>query len=91
MSRRFAVVTPTHLTYYLRQADALSLVELERAIRTGPRSIQLLPIGTVIAAVRTGHYIPDKLPPLEVPNCHFQPPQSDQWRAQHGVMRVLTA
>lgn len=36
-------------------------------------------------------YIPAKMPPLEVPNCYFQRPQSLSWQAQHGVMRHLYA
>lgn len=31
-------------------------------------------------------YIPEKMPPREVPNTYFQPPQSDTWRIQHRTV-----
>ena len=31
-------------------------------------------------------YIPEKMPPREVPGCYFQPPQSIQWKLAHRTV-----
>lgn len=28
-------------------------------------------------------YIPDRMPPRDVPNCKFLPPQTDTWKLEH--------
>jgi len=34
-------------------------------------------------------YIPEKLPPREVPGCYFEEPKSDTWRLQHRNVAFL--
>lgn len=38
--------------------------------------------------VRRALYIPEKLPPREVPNCYFQLPKSDTWRLAHRTVVI---
>lgn len=49
----------------------------------GPQAIQALPPRIKSDVELRFTYIPDKLPPMEVPGVYFQEPQSDQWRKEH--------
>jgi len=71
------------------------------AIRVGQNAIRLTtdsPWREVKLAARTGgwivaksSYIPDKMPPREVPGCWYQLPQSPTWREQHRRVSFLEA
>lgn len=79
-----------------RETAALVLCAV-LASRVGQNAIKLTtsdPWQVVKAIVRRRpgwerRYIPEKLPPREVPGCYFQPPQSDTWRIDHRTVTFL--
>lgn len=65
------------------------------AHRIGQNAIQLTTIDpwkVVKDAVlrRSGWYIPENLPPVEVPGVWFEEPDSDTWRLQHRNVSFIT-
>ena len=55
--------------------------------------IRMFPPESVFPAIRmfSGRkiYVPEKLPPREVPGCWFQLPQSDTWKREHRTVTFL--
>lgn len=77
---------------------ALRALTARYARKVGQNAIQLIHDNTwqhVKAALRgeaprpAKLYIPEKLPPREVPGVFFQEPQSDTWRIQHRNVSFL--
>ncbi len=70
---------PKHLAARLYRRGWLDKISKalyrRRATRDLQRAMGEIHVGT--------WYIPDKLPPLEVPNCIFREPESPTWRLQH--------
>lgn len=64
-------------THHIARTHAESLVRYGWAIEVGPRAIQLL----YISEQRS--FIPERMPPLDLPGLKFVEPTSSTWRLQH--------
>jgi hypothetical protein len=61
-------------------------VQNKTARRVSKLVIQMIEGAIVCESQFHPTYIPEKMPPREVPGCFFQPPQSDTWKLQHRTV-----
>jgi len=54
----------------------------------GSQAVQAIPPKPKSLVAIKFSYIPDKMPPREVPGVFFQPPQSDTWKIQHRTVTL---
>jgi hypothetical protein len=76
---------------HVKKSIAALLVRRLLAEIVTPGVIRLLPVTTChdprTKFIRIAKpYIPEKMPPREVPGVFFQPPQSDQWKIEHRTV-----
>lgn len=75
---------------FVKRDIACLMVDRMAAEHISQRVIRMFPRDSIFPAFRLqprdARYIPEKLPPREIPGCYFQPPQSDTWRIQHRTV-----
>ena len=81
---------------HISKTKALLLVRRNEAERLGPRLIrrrrclaQSAPLPHKLH-LPAKPYIPERMPPREVPNTYFQEPQSPTWRLAHRTVVFAT-
>jgi len=55
----------------------------------GRRELHRLASRRVITAPPAALHIPEKLPPAELPNIHFEEPQTERWQREHVLPRNM--
>jgi hypothetical protein len=77
----------TRATIHLKRAVATELVARLLAEQLTPFCIRMFPPGSpslkALQPTNPSVYIPEHMPPAEVENCRFEPPQSDDWMREH--------